>query len=147
MSLISDAEREQLRQMLADMAAPVVLRFYTQAIDCETCADTRQVLDLLGGVNDKITIDERSLVLERDAAAAIGVDRAPTILVLAAGEDGAPRDVGVRFVGAPLGYEFTALVDAILLVSRGDAGLSDTSRLLLASVTSPMTLQVFTTPT
>jgi alkyl hydroperoxide reductase subunit AhpF len=104
------------------------------------------VLDLLAGVNDKITIDERNLVLERDEAAAAGIDRAPTILVLSAG-DGQPRDVGVRFVGAPLGYEFTALVDAILLVSRGDAELSDASRLLLASVTSPMTLQVFTTPT
>ncbi len=146
MSLISDAQREQLRQMLAEMTAPVVLRFYTQTLDCDTCGDTRQVLDLLAGVNDKITIDERNLVLERDEAAAAGIDRAPTILVLSAG-DGQPRDVGVRFVGAPLGYEFTALVDAILLVSRGDAELSDASRLLLASVTSPMTLQVFTTPT
>ncbi|MCU0255689.1 MAG: hypothetical protein MUF60_03010 [Vicinamibacterales bacterium] len=146
MSLISDAQREQLRQMLAEMTAPVVLRLYTQTFDCDTCADTRQVLDLLAGVNDKITIDERNLVLERDEAAAAGIDRAPTILVLSAG-DGQPRDVGVRFVGAPLGYEFTALVDAILLVSRGDAELSDASRLLLASVTSPMTLQVFTTPT
>ena len=147
MSLISDAEREQVRDILADMAGPVVLRFYTQTFDCETCGDTRQVLDMLAQVSDRITIDEHNLVLEREAAAALGVDRAPTILVLGTTDDGQPRDHGVRFVGAPFGYEFTALIDAILLVSRGQAELSEASHQLLASVTSPMTLQVFTTPT
>ncbi len=43
--------------------------------------------------------------------------------------------------------QLTALLDAILLVSHGEADLSEASRHLLAAVTSPMTLQVFTTPT
>ena len=148
MALLSDAEFAQVRDLLADMAGPVVLRFYTQTFDCETCAETRQVLDVLARASERITIDERNLVLEREAASAAGIDRAPTILVLGGGEPGTElRDYGVRFVGAPFGYEFTALVDAILLVSRGQTELSDASRLLLASVTSPMTVQVFTTPT
>lgn len=147
MPILSDAELAQVRDILSEMAAPVVLRFYTQTLDCDTCDETRQVLELLAGASGRITIDERNLVLERDAAAAAGIDRAPTILVLGTGADGEQRDHGVRFVGAPFGYEFTALIDAILLVSRGETDLSAASRLLLASVTSPMTVQVFTTPT
>ncbi len=147
MSLLSDAELAQVRELLAGMTAPVVLRYYTQTLECDTCADTRRILDLLAGASDRITVEEHNLVLEREAAAAAGVDRAPTIIVLGAGADGALRDDGVRFVGAPLGYEFTALLDAILLVSHGEADLSEASRRLLAAVTSPMTLQVFTTPT
>ena len=52
-------------------------------------------------------------------------------------EDEGERDEGVRFVGAPLGYEFTSLLDAILLVSKRESGLSDASLEMLKQVTQP----------
>ena len=40
-----------------------------------------------------------------------------------------------------------SLLDAILLVSKGDSGLLEGSRAMLASLASPLTLQLFVTPT
>jgi alkyl hydroperoxide reductase subunit AhpF len=147
MPFLSDADKQQVRDLLASLTDPATLRFFTQAIGCDTCPDTRQILDLLvelGG--GKVTVDERNLVLDQSEQD-IGIDRAPTIVVVGHNPDGSERDEGVRFVGAPFGYEFTSLIDAVLLVSRRETGLSDQSLHLLNSVTSPMSIQVFTTPT
>jgi alkyl hydroperoxide reductase subunit AhpF len=57
------------------------------------------------------------------------------------------RDTGIRFYGAPAGYEFSALIDAVVAASLGRSGLSDASRSQLASVTSPVRIKVFVTPT
>lgn len=147
MALLSDAERQQVRELLGNMTDHVTLRFYTQAIGCETCPETGNILELLAELGGgKITIDERNLVLDQSEQDA-GIDRTPTIVVLGRDADGSERDEGVRFVGAPFGYEFTSLLDAILLVSRRDTGLSEESQALLGHVTSPMAIQVFTTPT
>lgn len=147
MPLLSDADREQVHSFLSRMTNHVVLRFYTQAIGCETCPQTRQVLDALVELGDgRVSIDERNLVLdvsEQDE----GVDRTPTVWVMSKSADDEEQDEGIHFVGAPLGYEFTSLLDAILLVSTRESGLSDASFELLKQVTTPMDIQVFTTPT
>jgi alkyl hydroperoxide reductase subunit AhpF len=147
MAFLSDADRQQVRDLLAEMTDHVVLRFYTQAIGCESCPETRQIIDLLAELSDgKITIDERNLVLDQSEQDT-GIDRAPTIVVVGRNADDSERDEGVRFVGGPFGYEFTSLIDAVLLVSRRETGLSEDSLALLKGVTSPMSVQVFTTPT
>jgi alkyl hydroperoxide reductase subunit AhpF len=147
MALLSDTEQRQVRDMLAEMTDHVVLRFYSQSIGCETCPETRQILDLLAELSDgKVTIDERNLVLDVSEEEA-GVDRAPTVHVVRKDADDVEHEVGVQFVGAPLGYEFTSLIDAVLMVSRREHGLTDQSLQLLAAVKAPMAIQVFTTPT
>jgi alkyl hydroperoxide reductase subunit AhpF len=70
------------------------------------------------------------------------VDRVPAIAVVAR-----ERDTGIRFYGAPAGYEFSALLDAIVSASKGQAGLSDASRQELASIAAPVRIKVFVTPT
>lgn len=147
MSLLSDADQQQVRDLLSQMTGHVILRFYTQAIGCDTCPQTRQILDMLVELGDgRVSIDERNLVLdacEQDE----GVDRTPTVWVMGTNEDEGERDEGIRFVGAPLGYEFTSLLDAILLVSKRESGLSPASLEMLRQVNAPMDIQVFTTPT
>jgi glutaredoxin-like protein len=57
-------------------------------------------------------------------------------------------DTRIRFLGAPAGYDFMALVDAILAISgASDSELSAESLALVAGVTTPTRIQVFVTPT
>lgn len=57
-------------------------------------------------------------------------------------------DARIRFLGAPAGYEFMSLVEAIILASGSDSGLADESRKLIAEhVTGPPDIKVFVTPT
>lgn len=147
MSLLSDADRTRVKEFLSRMTAPVRIDLYTQSFDCETCDDTRRVLDELVPIDDRLSLVVYNLVLDKEAASARGIERAPGLALLRVEADGGLTDFGVRFYGAAVGYEFTSLLDSLVLVSNGDSGLSAESREALAAVESPLHLQVFTTPT
>lgn len=147
MALLSDTDRARVREFLAGMTAPVRIAFFTQSFDCETCDDAKRVLDELVPLDERLSLVVHNLVLDREEAAGLGIERAPGLALLRVETDGGLTDFGVRFYGAPVGYEFTSLLDSIVLVSNGDSGLSAESREALAAVESPLHLQVFTTPT
>jgi alkyl hydroperoxide reductase subunit AhpF len=147
MSLLTPGDQQKLRATFAEMTRPVRLLFFTQAFDCETCATTRQILDELPPLSDKISIEEINLVLEREKAQQYGVDRVPAVTLVGQDEAGVERDSRIRFLGAPSGYEFVSLVHAVLLVGGGGSELNDASRARVAGVGRPVTMQVFTTPT
>jgi alkyl hydroperoxide reductase subunit AhpF len=149
MGLLAPADAQKLREAFDDMTRDVRLVFFTQTFGCETCTPTRQILDELPPLSDRISIEEVNLVLDKDRAAQFGVDRAPTIAVLEnADNDGKEwRDSRIRFLGAPAGYEFVSLVQAVLLVGGQESSLTEANRARLAAVDRPLTLQVYTTPT
>jgi hypothetical protein len=101
--LISPADQEKLRSAFAEMTRSVHLIFFTQTLGCETCLQTRQILDELPLLSDKVVVDELNLVLDKDKAQQYGIDRVPAIAV--AHEDDAKqlRDTRIRFLGAPSG--------------------------------------------
>jgi alkyl hydroperoxide reductase subunit AhpF len=148
MALLAPADQEQLRQAFSEMTAPVRLLFFTQTIDCEPCVQTRQILDELPALSDKIAIEEVNFVLDKDTAAQYAVDRVPAIAVLGQNGSGEPtEDSRIRFLGTPSGYEFISLVQAIRLVGGAASTLTADNRRRIAAVDKPVTMQVFTTPT
>src|SRR5712691_6324701 len=123
MPLISSGDQQRLRESFAGMTRPVRLLFFTQTLGCETCLQTRQILDELPPLSDKIAIEEVNLILEEDKAKAYGVDRVPAIAV-SYDEDGSSHDTRIRFLGMPGGYEFISLVQAVLLAGGRPSTLS-----------------------
>jgi alkyl hydroperoxide reductase subunit AhpF len=142
MALISQADQDKLREAFNEMTSPVRLLFFTQTLGCETCPQTRQILDELPPLSDKISIEEVNLVLEGDKAKQYGIDRVPAIALVSE-----EKDSRIRFLGTPAGYEFISLIQAILLVGGRLPGLTQENRKRLAAVNKPLTMQVFTTPT
>ena len=143
MSLLSPTDQKTLRDMFADMTQQVTILFFTQTIGCDTCDETKKILAELTALTDQIVVEEVNLVLDGGRAAVYGIDRAPGLVLLAGG-----KDTRIRMLGAPAGYDFMSLVDAILAVSgASDAPLSADSLLLLAQVTEPRNIAVFVTPT
>jgi alkyl hydroperoxide reductase subunit AhpF len=146
MSLIAPADQQKLRDAFAEMTRSVTLLFFTQTLDCETCLQTRQILDELPLLSDRIAIEEVNFVLEKEKAAQYGIDRVPAVAVVY-DEAGERCDSRIRFLGAPAGYEFVSLVQAVLLAGGRGLNLSEQSLAHLARVDKPVTMQVFTTPT
>jgi alkyl hydroperoxide reductase subunit AhpF len=147
-ALLSDDERQQLRQVLDELKTDVRLVFFTQTLNCETCEIAGQILGEVAALSDRISVDERNYLLDKEGAAALRVDRVPAVAIMAAVGEGQVRDSRIRMYGAPHGYEFASLLDAILLVGGAEQnGLSAASRALLQSLTEPVHLQVFVTPT
>src|SRR5713226_10728896 len=147
MGLLAPADQDKLRESFDEMTSPVRLLFFTQTLDCETCLRTRQILDELPLLSDKITIEEVNFILEKDKAVQYAVDRVPAIAIVGQDASGESRDSRIRFLGAPSGYEFISLVQAVLLVGGRGSILSEENRQRLAAVDKPTTMQVFTTPT
>jgi alkyl hydroperoxide reductase subunit AhpF len=143
MALLSSDDQQTLRDMFADMKQPVTLLFFTQTFECETCDEAKRILDEITAVSSQIVVEELNLVLEKERAASYGIDRVPALALVAGGED-----TRIRFLGAPAGYDFMAVVDAILAVGgASDMLLSDDSVRLVSAVTEPTNIQVFVTPT
>jgi alkyl hydroperoxide reductase subunit AhpF len=145
MALLSAVDQQALRDAFAAMTRPVTILFFTQAIGCETCDETKQILHEITEVTDQVTIEEVNLVLEGERAASYGIDRAPGLALLAGDEK---TDTRIRMLGAPSGYDFMSLVDAILLVSGASpVRLSAATEERLAGLSDSFTIQVFVTPT
>ena len=147
MSLIAPADQEKLREAFNEMTSGVRLLFFTQTLGCETCPQTRQILDELPQLSDKISVEEVNLVLDKDKATQYGIERVPAIAVVGEDEKQVIKDSRIRFLGTPAGYEFMSLVHAVLLVGGRPPSLTDKNRERVMAVTTPLTLQVFTTPT
>jgi glutaredoxin-like protein len=147
MSLISEADQARLREDFARLKRPVRLLFFTQSIGCETCLQTRQIIDELPPLSAKISVEEVNFVLDKERAGQFGVDRVPAIALIGEDEAGEERDSHIRFLGMPSGFEFISLIRAILLVGGGESMLSDGSREKLAAIDRPIEIRVFSTPT
>ena len=88
-----------------------------------------------------MTVEVNSLHIERDKAASYAIERVPAVVV-----EGA-RDYGIRFFGVPAGYEFTNLIDGMIVASSGTPQLSADTIEKVRGLIEPVHIQVFTTPT
>ena len=143
MPLLSAQDSASVQKHLEGLTHPVTLLFFTQTIGApETVHVTRQIVNELAELSSLITVEEVNLVLDRERAAQYGVQDVPAIVLL---KDGA--DTRMRFLGAPAGYEFMSLVEAVTLAGTDGSGLLDSSKVLLATISAPLDIKVFVTPT
>lgn len=147
MSMLSSADQDRLREQFSPMTQAVRLLFFTQTFGCETCAQARSIVDELPPLTPLISVEEVNVVLDKDKAAAYGIDRTPAIALTTCDESGAEVDTRIRFLGTPSGYEFVALVRAVVVAGGGESMLSQGAREQLATIDKPLTMRVFSTPT
>lgn len=144
MSLLSEQDRRVVQEHLSTIQQPVTLLLFTQTIGApETALITRQVLDEVASLNDLIRVEEVNFVLDKERAAQYGIEQIPAIVLLSG-----DSDTRMRFLGAPAGYEFMSLIEAVILAGTNDSQLDPESRALIAeNVTAPVEIHVFVTPT
>ncbi len=141
MAILTDRDREAVKREFEKLTGPVKVIVFSQELGSETCRQTEWLVKEVVELTDKASVEVLNLILDREKAKAYGVDRVPAIVV-----EGA-KDYGIRFFGIPAGYEFTNLIDAIVVASTGKPALSEETRTALAGLTSPVHIKVFTTPT
>ena len=144
MTLLSDQDRQTVTKHLSVITHPVRILFFTQTIGApETVAIAKQVLSELASLDERITLEEVNFILDKERAEQYGITDVPGIVLLRGEED-----TRIRFLGAPAGYEFMSLVEALILAGTDDSGLTaDSKALIAAHVTGPTDILVFVTPT
>ncbi len=141
MGFLQDKDKEHIRSMFKDLTGEVKLILFTQEIECQYCRETRQILEEVSELSDKIKLDVYNFVTDKAIAEKYNVDKIPATVI-----EGT-KDFGIRYYGIPSGYEFSSLLEDIVDVSKGDSGLSEQSKALLKEINAPLRLQVFVTPT
>lgn len=155
MALLKASDQQALREEFGALTSRVRIAFFTQALGCETCGVTGQILQEVAPLSDRLELVTYNYAIDRDAVTRYGITRIPAIALLRLEETTAEsgeievreHDYGIRFYGVPSGYEFMSLIGSILDVSLGDSHLSPATRAQLAGLTEPTHFQVFTTPT
>lgn len=142
MSLISDEHKEHVRNQLAEsLVNPVRIVMFTQEMECQFCAQTKQLITELAALNEKIQAEVHDFEADAELAKQYGIDKVPAIVVL--GE----KDYGIRIYGLPYGYEFQTLMSALSVVSKGKTELSEETKAKLRAITNPVHIQVLVTLT
>lgn len=135
--------RADLAAQLSVLTKKVQIVFFTQEIECQYCKETRAILSELSEVSDKLVLDVKNFVIDKDEASKYGIDKIPATVLL--DENG--KDYGIRFYGIPSGYEFASLLEDIKMLGTGETGLPQDLVDSIKQIENEVHMQVFVTPT
>jgi glutaredoxin-like protein len=141
MAFLKDEDREFVLNLFKTLEQDVKLIMFTQQLECQFCRETRQLLQEISDLSDKIKLQIYNFQLDKEPQQKYNIDKIPATII--EGE----KDYGIRYYGIPSGYEFSSLLEDIVDVSQGKTNLSDESRQALAQIKKPVHIQVFVTPT
>jgi len=142
MSILQTRDEEAVRKEFQRIAGPVKLVVFSQELVAQDlCRQNEQLIKEVAALSDRISVEVLNPVVDRERAAAYGIEDVPATVV-----EGA-RDYGVRFLGIPAGYEFSNLIDSIVAVSSGEASLMAETKSSLATLAGDVEIKVFSTPT
>lgn len=145
MALLREDDRQHLINEFSALTHPVKLVVFTQKFECQYCAETRMIAEEVAALSDKISLEVYDFEAHAEIAEQYGIDKIPATVIMRGGND--PKDYGIRLFGIPSGYEFSTLIEDIMMVSRGDSGLSAETKAWVAALKKPVHMQVFITPT
>jgi alkyl hydroperoxide reductase subunit AhpF len=141
MGLIGEEDGAEIRKRLVELANPVKLIHFTQELNVPYAREAKQLVEELAALSRQLSLEVYDFLLDKEKGAEYGVDKVPATLVRNS------KEYGIRFYGLPAGYEFAALLDAILAVSKGESGLAAETREKLSKIAQPVHLEVLVTPT
>lgn len=139
--ILDDDSRSEVRGRLEALDRPVTLVYFTQRRACGSCRQQQQLLEELAALSDKLQLQVRDLVDDAALAREYGIAKVPATAVIGA------RDYGVRFYGVTAGYEYGSLLEAVVMTSKGVAGLDPDVETLLRAIDVPVHLEVMVTLT
>lgn len=141
MSMINEKQKKQLKELLEKLDRDVNVLFFTQEFECQYCKTTREVLEEVSGLSGRIKLKVLDFVNDANEVEKYGIDKIPGIVVM---DD---KDYGIRFFGVPAGYEFTTLIENIIMVSKGDPGLAKDVLEEVDRIDQKVNLEVYISPT
>ena len=140
--ILTERDQTAVRKEFERISGKVKLVAFSQELTAaDLCRQNEQLVREVAALSEQITVEVLNLAIDRERAEAYGIDQVPAIIV-----EGA-RDYGLRFYGVPLGYEFSNLIDSIIVASTGVPALSEDTLASLRALASDVDIKVFSTPT
>jgi alkyl hydroperoxide reductase subunit AhpF len=141
MAFLQARDEAAVKKEFERIGGPVKLTVFASELGGDNNTQAVALIREVAALSDQLSVTVLNPHIDREQAAAYGVTESPVVVV-----EGA-RDYGIRFLGIPAGYEFSNLIDSIVAVSTGEAGLTEETKTALAGLTEDVTIKVFATPT
>ncbi len=138
---IDDSTLERVKEKLLNMDGEVELILFTADKDqCIYCNDIEEMASQIEALSDKLRV-KKGLDLQSDEAKKNRVDKHPAMVIKGANKG------TVRYFGMPMMHEFLPFIDTLVDVSTGKPELEADTIEKISKISSPVHIQVFTTPT
>jgi len=141
MGLLKAEDKQKVSEFFEGMVESVTAIMFTQEFECEYCTMTRELIEELAKLTDKLVVEIRDFVKDEADVKKYNIDKIPALVLLG------DKDYGIRFYGVPAGYEFMSLIEGILDVSKRAHGLPDNIVAALAKIDKPVHMQAMVSPT
>ncbi|MCK5688486.1 thioredoxin family protein [Myxococcota bacterium] len=146
MEYIDENTQKIIATELEDLKAEVKFVVFTaDDEDCEFCEETLGLITELSSLSNKLSMESCDIDNDEAIAEKYGVDKIPAIVLLRK-KDNDEKDFGIRYYGIPAGHEFMTLLKDITQISTGEHRLSESTLDALNSLSAPIKLEVFVTP-
>ena len=139
--MINEEVRAQVIQAFSALKAPVKVILFTQQNACPTCTHQHSILKEIASLSPLINLETHDLLLDNELASRLKVDKIPATIIMG------KSDQWIRFYGVTAGYEFTSLLEAIMMASTGKSDLDPDLEDAVKAVSEEVHLQIFVTPT
>lgn len=140
-TLLNAELQNQIREFLAPMKEKVTLVLFTQESPCETCTETKQLLQEISSLNDKISFVEKDLYEDIRETDLYGITLTPSFVML----DSEGKYRGVKFNGIPAGHEINSFLSAIIDMSGVDFGFDQNVIERIKKIDKKVNIKVFVT--
>jgi len=137
---LDEETRKQIIEMFEHLQNDVTIHLFTEDHSCLYCNDTRDMVNLVAELSDKVKVEEHSGALTSEIATKMGVEHHPAIVLHG------KEPYKIKFYGIPAGHEFGALIGSIIDVSNGVAPLLPDIIDDIQSIDKPIRIRVFVTP-
>jgi len=142
LGLIPEEHKQHLKEEFeAKLKDEVRLVIFTQEVECADCRETRELVQEIAELSNKIKAGIHNFVKDDEKAKEYKINKVPAVAMTG------KKDYGIRYYGVPLGYEFKAFIDNIINISKGATNLTEETKRKLKSISKPVQIQVFVTLT
>lgn len=140
-NLLNKEVSEQIKKALEPMKNSIKMVLFTKAGTCNTCEETRQLLNEMTALNDKILVEEKDIEKDASDAKTYDITDVPTFVIL----NDKDEYQGVKFQGIPAGHEINSFLSAIVYMSGLEFQMDQAILDRIAKIDKPVDIKVFIT--
>lgn len=140
-TVLSESDKTEIKKMLANMDGKVDILLFTSESDCFSCSKTKTLMEEFDQLSDKISLKVYDTEKNKDLAIKYNIELVPAIVVIG------KEDYGIKHYGFPGGKEFNPLLEVVISSSIGKPNVSEEITKKINSITNPVEVKIFVTPT
>jgi len=141
MKMLNNEIEQQLRDVFTQLENKVTIALFTDQNDCATCKETKEFMEELLPLSDKLELVQYDIDKDTDLAEKFNVEMVPSIVLLDQNGD----YKRIKFNGIPAGHEINSFIPALIEVSGAESQLPEDMTKAIMAINKPIDIKVFIT--